>query len=80
MMEQVQIPEDTFDILGFPRNKDVIGNEVPRSAGISLESYQRSKYLTHEFQVNLCKECIELIENRQRCKADQLQQKNAMKN
>ena len=46
-----------------------------RAAGISQESYQQSKCLTHEFQIDLCKERIEQIENDQRHKADQMQQK-----
>ena len=55
MMEQGSIPEDVFDDLGFPRDKVVNGNEVLRAAGISQESYQRSKCLTHEFRIDLCK-------------------------
>ena len=75
MMEHGRIPEDVFDGLGFPRDKDVYGHEVLRAAGISQESYQRSKCLTHEFQIDLRKERIERIENDQRHKADQMQQK-----
>ena len=75
MMEQGRIPKDVFDDLGFPHNKDVYGHEVLRAAGISQESYQRYKCLTHKFQIDLCKECIEQIENDQRHKADQMQQK-----
>ena len=45
-----------------------------RAAGISQESYQRSKCLAHEFQIDLHKERIEQIENYQRHKADQMQQ------
>ena len=74
-MEQGRIPEDVFDDLGFPHNKDVYGHEVLRAAGISQESYQQSKCLTHEFQIDLCKEHVEQIENDQRHKADQMQQK-----
>ncbi len=75
MVEHGRIPEDVFNDLGFPSDKDVYGHEVLRAAGTSQESYQRSKCLTHKFQIDLCKECIEYIENGQRCKADQLQQK-----
>ena len=53
MMEQGRIPEDVFDDLGFPHDKDVYGHEVLRATGISQESYQRSKCLTHEFQIDL---------------------------
>ena len=58
MMEQGRIPEDVFDDLGFPRDKDVYGHEVLRAAGISQESYQQSKRLTQEFQIDLHKEHI----------------------
>ena len=75
MMEQRRIPEDLFDDMGFPRDKDINGHEVLTPAGISQERYQQSKCLTHEFQINLRKERIEQIENDQRHKADQMQQK-----
>ena len=42
-----------FDRLGFPKDIDGHGNEISRDAGISQESYQRSKSLTHSYQVNL---------------------------
>jgi 3-isopropylmalate dehydratase small subunit len=74
-MEQGRIPEDVFDDLGFPCDKDVYGYEVLRAAGILQESYQRSKCLTHEFQIDLRKECIKQGENDQRHKVDQMQQK-----
>jgi len=75
MMEQDNIPEDIFHDLGFSCDKDVNGNEVLRAAGLLQESYQPSNYLTHEFQINLCKEYIKHIKYGQRCKADQRQQK-----
>ncbi len=75
MIEQGRIPEDVFDDLGFPRDKDNNGHEVLRAVGISQESYQQSKCLTHEFQIDLRKELIDQIENDQRHKADQMQQK-----
>ena len=53
MMEQGWIPEDVFSDLDFPQDKDVSGCEVLRTAGISQESYQQSKCLTHHFQINL---------------------------
>jgi len=42
MMEQGNIPEDVFDDLGFPHDKDVNGNEVLRAAGILQEEKQIS--------------------------------------
>jgi len=50
---------------------------VLRAAGISQESYQQSKCLTHELRIDLRKESIKRIEYGQRCKADQLQQKHS---
>ncbi len=38
---------------------DIYGHEVLRAAGVLQESYQQSKCLTHEFQIDLCKERIE---------------------
>ena len=53
MIDQGHIPEDVFDELGFPQDRDVNGKEVPRNAGISHENQQRSKWLTHQFQLKL---------------------------
>ena len=78
-MEQGRIPEDVFDDLGFPCDKDVNGNEVLRAAGISQESYQQSKCLTHKIQIDLHKERIKRIEYGQRGKADQLNKNVAKK-
>ena len=55
--------------------QDVNGHEVLRAAGISQESYQGPECLSHKFQMDFHTERIERIENGQRCKADQLQQK-----
>ena len=74
-MEQGMISEYVFNDLGFPHDKDVNGHEMLRAAGISQESYQWSKCLSHEFQIDLCKGGIKRIENGQRRKADQLHQK-----
>ena len=49
--EQGCIPEDVFDELSFPMDVYVNGREVFRNAGISQESYQRAKCLTHSTQV-----------------------------
>jgi len=68
MVDHGRIPEDVFDEHGFPQNRDVNGKEVLRNAGISQESQQRSKWLTHQFQIKLRKECILRIETAQRCK------------
>ena len=48
-----RIPEEVFDELGFPDDVDASGKVVKRDAGISREIVQRSKWLTHFYQVNL---------------------------
>ena len=75
MMEQGRISEYVLSDLGFPRNKDVSGNEVLRTASIIQQSHLLSKRVTHNIQINLQKECIECIENEQKQKSDQLKQK-----
>ena len=49
--------------------------EVLRNAGISQESQQQSKWLTHQFQIKLRKEHILHIETAQRYKFKQYIQK-----
>ena len=46
MLEQSQIPEDVFNDLGCPWDKDVNEPEVLGTAGI-LQIYQQSKCYTH---------------------------------
>ena len=75
MMDQGHILEDVFGELGFPQDRDVNGKEVLRNAGISQESQQRSKWLTHQFQIKLQKEHILRIETAQRRKFEQHIQK-----
>ena len=53
MIDQGSITEDVFDEFGFPQDRDVNGKEVLRNAGISQESQQQSKWLTHQFQIKL---------------------------
>ena len=45
---------------------DVNGNDVFRNAGISQESYQRAKCLTHSTQVGLRQKRVEEIHAKQR--------------
>ena len=66
MMEHGRIPEEVFDELGFPPDRDVNGEVVLRNAGISQESYQRSKILTHKHQVQLRRDRLEEIKAVQR--------------
>lgn len=47
-----RIPEEVFDLLGFPTDVDVKGNIVRRDAGMGQESYQRSKCLTHDHRLS----------------------------
>jgi hypothetical protein len=75
MMEQGRIPEEVFDDLGFPPDRDVNGKEVLRHAGITQESYQRSKCLTHKYQVQLRRDRTEEIKAVQRQRLERKQQK-----
>ena len=49
-MELGHIPEDIFDLLGFPQDADKDGNIFMRSSGIEREWEQRAKQLTHTYQ------------------------------
>ncbi len=53
-----RVYEESLDKFGFETDKDGNGNEVVRDAGISQESLQCSKWLTHPQQVELRKQCI----------------------
>ncbi len=75
MMDQGCILGDVFDELGFPQDRDVNGKEVLRNGGISQESRQWSKWLTHQFQIKLQKVCIIHSETAWRCKFKQYIQK-----
>ncbi len=66
MLEQGKSSDEVFDSLGFPKDTDVHGNEISRDAGISQESYQRSKNLTHKYQVNLRQARVDQIMAQQR--------------
>ncbi len=48
---------------------------MEKNAGISQESHQQSKWLTHQFQIKLWKEQIVHIETAQRHKLEQFNQK-----
>eukprot|EP00956_Cyclotella_meneghiniana_P037122 scaffold134700_cov46-Cyclotella_meneghiniana.AAC.1 len=71
MLENGHIPDEYYDELGFPKDKDVNGNDVLREAGISQESQQRSKILTHPEQSRLRKKRLdELKAKRQRIETE----------
>ncbi len=74
-VELGHIPEEVYDEIGFPMDSDVHGKEVQRMAGISQESYQRAKWLTHEHQISLRLERVEMIQNLQRQQAESRRQK-----
>jgi hypothetical protein len=62
MEEQGHIPEQYFDDCEVRMDKDIHGKVVVRSATIAQESYQWSKRLSHKFQKNLHRECLQLIQ------------------
>ena len=66
MVEQGFIPEEYFDLYGIAVDRDMNGDEVLKLATIAQESHQRSKCLTHEFQVHLRKERLLHIQRKER--------------
>ena len=70
MLEQGHISDEVFDSLGFSKDTDVHGNEISRYAEISQESYQRSKQLTHKYQVNLRQAHVDQI-MAQQCQSEE---------
>ena len=56
--EHGRIPEQNFDNHDFAKDKDGQGRDVLREAGISQESQQRAKCLTHQYQVGLRTELL----------------------
>ena len=77
MLDQGRIPEEVFDELGIPPDRDINGKVVMRNAGISQESQQRSKWLMHKHQIGLRKERIQCIEYDRSRKMEQYEQKIA---
>ena len=51
--EKGHVTDDIFEKLGFPMDSDPLGEKVRREAGITQESRQRSKILTHRHQCEL---------------------------
>lgn len=64
--EEGMISEELFDKWGFEKDRDAKGREVLRDAGISQESYQRSKCLTHPYQKDLRKQRIKELRMKQK--------------
>ncbi len=64
------IDEELYDLYGVVRDRDINGNEVFRNAGISQESYQRAKCLTHKYQVHLRKQQILQLQKKERQKEE----------
>lgn len=64
------IDEELYDLYGVVRDRDMNGNEVFRNAGISQESYQRAKCLTHKYQVHLRKQQILQLQKKERQKEE----------
>jgi hypothetical protein len=61
MEETGHIPEEHFNVCGIRLYKDINGNDVLRTAGISQESLQCSKCLTHLHQVGMRLERLQII-------------------
>lgn len=50
-LENGHVPDDVFESLGFPMDKDMNGIKV-QTATVAQESRQRVKTLTHNAQMN----------------------------
>ncbi len=59
------IAEDHFDLCEIRMDKDIHGKDVVRAATIMQESYQRSKCLTHDRQVNMRLEHLQIIKSKE---------------
>ena len=68
MTDEGHIPEEHFDLHGIRDGMDIHGNEVKSLANIGQESYQRSKCLTRDRQVELRKERIKQLQRKERLK------------
>jgi hypothetical protein len=77
MEEKGHIPEEHFDVCGIRSDKDINGNNVLRTAGISQESFQRSKCLTHSHQVSMRLECLQIIISKEIKKKETANMKHA---
>ncbi len=62
--------------MGIVRDRDSMGCKVLRDATISQESYQRTKCLTHEHQINLWKERLALNQSIKRQRKELATQKH----
>ena len=62
-LQHGHIPEELFDKLGFAVDIDIKGNPYNRDAGMSRESYQRAKCLSHKHQRRLRAERIKHSED-----------------
>ena len=67
MMDQGRIPEGASWRCEWKRSSEKCRN--------TQEIHHQSKWLTHQFQIKLQKECILRIETAQRCKFEQYIQK-----
>jgi hypothetical protein len=77
MEEKGHIPEEDFDVCGIRSDKDINGNDVLRTAGISQESLQHSKCLTHSHQVGMRLEHLQIIMSKEIKKKETANMKHA---
>jgi hypothetical protein len=77
MEEKGHIPEEHFNVCGIRLDKDITGNDVLRTAGISQESLQPSKCLTHLHQVGMRLERLQIIMSKEIEKKETANMKHA---
>jgi len=70
-----RIPDEIFESLGFPLDRDEDSTIHRRNEGISQESRQRAKCLTHQHQIKLGEERFKTIRIEQKRREDQTRDK-----
>jgi hypothetical protein len=74
--EYGHISKHVYDQMGIVRDRDSMGCEVLHDATISQESYQRTKCLSHEYQIHLWKERLALNQSIERQRKELASQKH----
>jgi hypothetical protein len=77
MDEMGHIKDEHWDVCGIRMDKDGNRQNVFRTAGFALESFQRSKCLTHSHQVKMHLERLQIIKSKENQKKETLNSKRA---
>ena len=78
-LEKGHVGDDTFELMGFPADKDESGKVVRRESTVTQEARQICKILTHSHQVEMRAEIAQLIlhekTRKEQDKSDAIKQK-----